>query len=58
MKLYRAFGHLYWAIRHGDWDYGCEFYDEKPMAGIFLDYYDGYWLSFHLGPFWANAHYL
>lgn len=49
--------HIYWAVRHGEWSLGCEFYKNKPMIGVFWTYYDGNIFAAHLGPFWVGCYY-
>ena len=49
--------HAYYAIRYGEWDYGCEFYNGKPMLGVFSTYYDGDWVCAHIGPMWVSVNY-
>lgn len=46
---------IFWLWSHGDWGYGCELYEGKPLLGIFFLYYDGWHFSAHLGPFWIEC---
>ncbi len=52
------FHHAWWAVRHGDWSWGCEQWKGKPQWGFVRTYFDGWRNAFHVGPFWIECDYL
>ena len=46
---------IWFALRHGEWDCGCEFYEGKPMFGFCTAYYDGHHATLHVGPLWVGV---
>ncbi len=51
------FKHIYYAVRHGEWDCGWELYKDKPMFGFYCFRYDGNWFAFHCYKFWLSVCY-
>lgn len=48
---------LYYTLRYGEWSWGWEMYDGKPMIGFYRGYYDGDWYCLHLYKLWIGVHY-
>ena len=49
--------HIYWAIRHGDWDCGWERAPGDPWFSFHHGYYDCHWGYVCLGWFWVGVSY-
>lgn len=47
---------IYYAIRYGEWDWGWEMYEGKPMFKFFHFWHDGYWTGLHIYKFWVSVY--
>ena len=56
-KIKEIYLHVYFAIRYGEWSWGWEMYDNKPMFGFFHEYYDGNYSGFHCYKLWISVIY-
>ena len=48
---------LYYILRYGEWSCGWESYERKPTFGLFKEYYDGTYITFHLYKLWIGVYY-
>lgn len=50
-------GELFNHLRNGEWSWGFGLWANKPMLGIFHEWYDGCRLAIHVGPLWVECDY-
>lgn len=48
---------LYYMLRYGEWSMGWESYPDKPMFGLYREYYDGDYITFHCYKLWIVLYY-